>query len=65
MNKKSEEKKRENMKTRVIKVNNNGKWILKEKDKNSTIVDMGKVVKILPFSLESSLNFLRNIGVMK
>ncbi|GEM_PF-3317555 len=65
MNKKSEEKKGENMKTRVIKVNNNGKWILKEKDKNSTIVDMGKVVKILPFSLESSLNFLRNIGVMK
>lgn len=53
------------MKIKVIKVNNNDKWILKEKDKNSTLVDMGKVIRLLPFSLEGSINFLRNIGIMK
>lgn len=40
------------------------KWIVRENG-NSTIVEMGKIIKVLPFKLEETLDFIKKLGIVE
>lgn len=51
--------------SKIVYSTTGDRWVLKQKSVNTTMIDTGKIVSILPFNLENSILFLQKSNLIK